>query len=423
MTPEIKKRIEDINNGVLPEGYKKTNIGIIPKEWAVVPLSKIMHNEQRPIDKPDKPYTRIGIRSHAKGTFHELVEDPSTVNMDTLYVVKKDDFIVNITFAWEHAIAVADEFDEGKLVSHRFPTYVFDNNLPLYYKYVFSQEMFRKKLELISPGGAGRNRVLNKTDFLNLGIYRPSLEEQQKITEILSTQDELISLQERKVEELKKLKKAYLSKMFPKNGSKYPELRFKGFTDAWEQRKLGDIVTVYDGVHQTPNYQTSGVMFLSVENIATLKSNKYISVEDFKRDYKVYPQKNDILMTRIGDVGTTNVVTDNDVKAYYVSLALLKYKATNPFFLSSAIQSDFVQKGLSNRTLKTAIPMKINKDEIGQVDVMLPTSADEQDKIGSFFSQLDTLITLHQRKLEVEKKKKKALMQLLLTGKVRCVND
>ena len=184
------------------------------------------------------------------------------------------------------------------------------------------------------------------------------------------------------------------------NNNKTPAIRFKGFTDTWEQRKLGDIVTVYDGVHQTPNYQTSGIMFLSVENIATLKSNKFISIEDFKRDYKVYPQRNDILMTRIGDVGTTNVVTDNDVKAYYVSLALLKYKGTNPFFLSSAIQSDFVQKGLSNRTLKTAIPMKINKDEIGKVDVMLPTSADEQDKIGSFFSHLDTLITLHQRKCD-----------------------
>ena len=190
-----------------------------------------------------------------------------------------------------------------------------------------------------------------------------------------------------------------------------PQLRFAGFDDTWEQRKLGDIVTVYDGVHQTPNYQTSGVMFLSVENIATLKSNKFISFEDFKRDYKVYPQRNDILMTRIGDVGTTNVVTDNDVKAYYVSLALLKYKETNPFFLSSAIQSDFVQEGLSNRTLKTAIPMKINKDEIGQVDAMLPTSADEQDKIGSFFSQLDTLITLHQRKYDKLTNVKKSMLE------------
>ena len=161
---------------------------------------------------------------------------------------------------------------------------------------------------------------------------------------------------------------------------------------------MGEIVGIYDGVHQTPKYQDRGIMFLSVENIATLQSSKYISEEDFKRDYKVYPQENDILMTRIGDVGTTSVVTDNGLKAYYVSLALLKYKSTNPFFLSNAIQSDYVQNGLANRTLKTAIPMKINKDEIGKVDVMLPTSPDEQAQIGTYFHNLDTLITLHQRK-------------------------
>lgn len=207
--------------------------------------------------------------------------------------------------------------------------------------------------------------------------------------------------------------------MFPQKESNVPELRFKGFTGNWEQRKLGDIVGIYDGVHQTPNYQDSGVMFLSVENIATLKSSKFISEEDFKRDYKVYPQENDILMTRIGDVGTTNVVTDNGLKAYYVSLALLKYKKTDPYFLSNAIQSDFVQKGLANRTLKTAVPMKINKDEIGKVDVMLPVSPEEQHQIGSYFQNLDNLITLQSRKLDAEKLKKKSLMQLLLTGIVR----
>lgn len=141
-------------------------------------------------------------------------------------------------------------------------------------------------------------------------------------------------------------------------------------------------------------------MFLSVENIATLKSSKFISEEDFKRDYKVFPQENDILMTRIGDVGTTNVVTDNGLKAFYVSLALLKYKSTDPYFLSNAIQSDYVQKGLANRTLETAIPMKINKDEIGKVSVMLPVSATEQQQIGTYFRNLDNLITLHQRKYD-----------------------
>ena len=174
---------------------------------------------------------------------------------------------------------------------------------------------------------------------------------------------------------------------------------------------MGDIVGIYDGVHQTPNYQNSGVMFLSVENIATLKSSKFISEEDFKRNYKIFPQENDILMTRIGDVGTTNVVTDNSLKAYYVSLALLKYKSTDPYFLSNAIQSDYVQKGLANRTLKTAIPMKINKDEIGKVSVMLPLSATEQQQIGTYFRNLDNLITLHQRKYNKLLNVKKSMLE------------
>ena len=174
---------------------------------------------------------------------------------------------------------------------------------------------------------------------------------------------------------------------------------------------MEDIVGIYDGVHQTPNYQNSGVMFLSVENIATLKSSKFISEEDFKRDYKIFPQENDILMTRIGDVGTTNVITDNSLKAYYVSLALLKYKSTDPYFLSNAIQSDYVQKELANRTLKTAIPMKINKDEIGKVNVMLPLSATEQQQIGTYFRNLDNLITLHQRKYDKLLNIKKSMLE------------
>ena len=238
-----------------------------------------------------------------------------------------------------------------------------------------------------------------------------SKEEQSKIGRYFDSLDNLITLHQRKYNKLLNVKKSMLEKMFPKNGSNIPEIRFKGFTDPWEQRKLEDIVGIYDGVHQTPNYQNSGVMFLSVENIATLKSSKFISEEDFKRDYKVFPQENDILMTRIGDVGTTNVVTDNGLKAYYVSLALLKYKSTDPYFLSNAIQSDYVQKELANRTLKTAIPMKINKDEIGKVSVMLPLSATEQQQIGTYFRNLDDLITLHQRELEKLQNIKKSMLE------------
>ena len=160
---------------------------------------------------------------------------------------------------------------------------------------------------------------------------------------------------------------------------------------------MGEVVNVYDGVHQTPEYKDSGIMFLSVEDINTLKSEKYISEEAFQRDYKIYPQKGDILMTRIGDVGTPNVVECIEKVAFYVSLALLKPTKINSYFLCNAIQSPFFRKGLKERTLVTAIPQKINKDEISKIDVIAPILSKEQENIGEYFRNLNNLITLHQR--------------------------
>ena len=203
----------------------------------------------------------------------------------------------------------------------------------------------------------------------------PSKEEQVKIGEYLHSISNLITLHHRKY-----MKNIDLS-LF-----------------AWEQRKLGELVAIYDGVHQTPDYQDSGIMFLSVENIATLKSEKYISEEAFERNYKVYPEKGDILMTRIGDVGTTNVVETTEKVAFYVSLALLKPNGIDSYFLSNAMKTNAFQKGLRERTLVTAIPQKINKDEIGKINIFITNNDEEQKKIGAYFSNLDHLITLHHRK-------------------------
>ena len=190
-----------------------------------------------------------------------------------------------------------------------------------------------------------------------------------------------------------------------------PKIRFKGFTDTWEQRKLKELSNIYDGTHQTPNYKDSGIMFLSVENIKNLKSNKYISIEDFKKNFKNYPQKNDILMTRIGDIGTPNIVKENSPKAYYVSLALIKPFKINSYFLNIAIQSNYIQKGLRERALLTAIPIKINQNQIGQVEVLYPMNLTEQIKIGKIFDDIDNLITLHQRKYDKLVDIKKALLE------------
>ena len=186
---------------------------------------------------------------------------------------------------------------------------------------------------------------------------------------------------------------------------------------------MGELVGIYDGVHQTPDYQDSGIMFLSVENIATLKSEKYISEEAFERDYKVYPEKGDILMTRIGDVGTTNVVETAEKVAFYVSLALLKPNGIDSYFLSNAMKTNAFQKGLRERTLVTAIPQKINKDEIGKIDIFITNNDEEQKKIGAYFSNLDHLITLHHRKCEETKKLKKFMLQKMFPKKGEKVPD
>lgn len=181
---------------------------------------------------------------------------------------------------------------------------------------------------------------------------------------------------------------------------KKPEISFTGFTDAWEQRELGELADVYDGTHQTPKYTDSGVMFLSVENIKTLQSEKYISEKAFEEEFKIFPEKGDVLMTRIGDIGTANVIESNEPVAYYVSLALLKHKELDPYFLKESIYSETVKKELWHRTLHIAFPKKINKNEIANVPIPYPKSKAEQVRIGTFFKELDNLITLHHRKYD-----------------------
>ncbi|MCQ9278864.1 restriction endonuclease subunit S [Staphylococcus borealis] len=201
-----------------------------------------------------------------------------------------------------------------------------------------------------------------------------------------------------------------------------PALRFPEFRDEWNQNKLSDVVNVYDGTHQTPKYTNEGIKFLSVENIKTLNSNKYISKEDFIKEFKIHPEYGDILMTRIGDIGTPNIVNLKEPLAYYVSLALLKPININSYFLNSLILSPTVQNELWRKTLHIAFPKKINKNEIAKVLINYPTF-NEQEKIGYFFSKLDRQIELEEEKLELLEQQKKGYMQKIFTQELKFENS
>ena len=197
-----------------------------------------------------------------------------------------------------------------------------------------------------------------------------------------------------------------------------PELRFSEFDGVWENSKLGTVANVYDGTHQTPKYTIEGIKFLSVENIKTLNSNKFISKEDFEKEFKIRPEFGDVLMTRIGDVGTPNIIETNEDLAYYVSLALLKPKKLNSYFLESLIRSQTVQNELWRKTLHIAFPKKINKNEIAKVEINYPEQM-EQQKIGDFFSKLDRQIELEEQKLEKLEEQKKGYMQQIFSQQLR----
>lgn len=180
--------------------------------WEQRKLGTIIKENLKPVSKPEGEYIRLGIRSHAKGTFHEVVPAGGGLNVDTMYAVEANNLIVNITFAWEEAWAITTDEDAEKLVSHRFPQYKFNSDqYPTFYKYRFNNARMKYDLELASPGGAGRNRVLNKSAFLKIPICIPmSYEEQQQIGTYFRNLDTLITLHQRKLEQEQQKKKALM---------------------------------------------------------------------------------------------------------------------------------------------------------------------------------------------------------------------
>lgn len=352
----------------------------------------------------------FGIISQRDFFDHDIAKMSS---LGGYYIVRSEDFVYNPRISTSAPVGPINRNKLGRIgvMSPLYTVFRPHDIGTTYLEHFFKSKYWHSFMNFNGDSGARSDRFSIKDSvFFEMPIPIPHIEEQRKIGEYLTHLDRLITLHQRKYDKLTNMKKSMLEKMFPKNGANVPEIRFKGFTDAWEQRKLKEVVNVYDGVHQTPDYKDSGVMFLSVENISILKSEKYISEEAFQKDYKVYPQKGDVLMTRIGDVGTPNVVETTEKVAFYVSLALLKPTKINSYFLCNSIQSPLFQKGLKDRTLVTAIP-QINKDEIGKVNIILPASSQEQQLIGEYFRNLDRLITLHQRELEKLKNLKKACLE------------
>lgn len=204
-----------------------------------------------------------------------------------------------------------------------------------------------------------------------------------------------------------------------------PKLRFPEFTDEWEETVLEKKAYIYDGTHQTPQYVSKGIKFVSVENIHNIyNTDKFISKEAYKR-YKIKPHVDDILMTRItaGVIGDTAIISKDEPLAYYVSLALIRKKEKiNTYFLAYNINSDHFKHELHKRIIHVAFPKKINLGDIGKCKIAFPKES-EQQKIADFLSSVDNIIKIKEEEIITLEEQKKGVMHKLFNQEVRFKAD
>ena len=319
-------------------------------------------------------------------------ETPEEVGMSSVWKYNYDNVYLNsFTFGYRPNI----EFDLDYLAAMLRSTTV------------------RKKITFLAQGISRYN--ISKTKMMDIEVPVPSLEEQAKIGAFLSNVEQTIALHQRKLDDLKKRKSGLLQKMFPRDGEDVPELRFPGYTDAWEERKLSDFskTTYGGGTPKTavteywdgniPWIQSSN---LTVDDVQKVNLDKFITDDAIKNSAaKLIPANSIAIVTRVGVGKLTLMKQEFATSQDFLSLSELH--VDEQFGLYSIYK--LLQKELNN-VQGTSIK-GMTKADLLTKDIMIPVEKDEQIKIGSFFKQLDHLITLHQRQLDHLKLRKKALLQ------------
>ena len=285
---------------------------------------------------------------------------------------------------------------------------------------LLSTSKFRR--EVTRNMGATINQITGYM-FSKMEFEVPSLNEQKNIGEYFRTLDFLITLHQRKLDQLKTLKKYFLQNMFPAKGEKVPRIRFKGFTGDWEQRKLGELMEVgsVKRVHQS-DWRDSGVRFLRARDVVAEYKNEqpddYLYIDE--RMYNAYSalsgkvQKGDLLVTGVGTIGIPMLIK-SDKPVYFKDGNIIWFKNKNAIngdffyyaFISSQIQN-FIKEAAGTGTVGTYTIASGKKTPIA-----LPVNRKEQEQIGAYIGGLDNLITLHQRKLDQLQTMKKFMLQNL----------
>ena len=422
MTPEVRDRIDQIRQGIVPEGYKKTKSDIVPVDWKESSIGEYIceYTEKTTIPNqyPVLTSARTGLMLQTEYYSNRQVTTENNVGYNIL------------PFGYVTFRSRSDDgrfrFNENRIIkrgiiSYFYPVFSFSEEVcHEYMLYLLNFSIYRRMYPY-AEGTAQQVLSLKKLGQLKYSL--PLVAEQKKIAEILSTQDKAIELQERKIEELKRFKKGCLEKMFPRKGQKVPETRFPGFTGDWEQRKVSTIAsdTRGGGTPATSNetYWSGNIPWIQSSDLSEgklfgVEPRKYISRDGLNNSAtQLVPENSIAVVTRVGVGKLAFMPFSYTTSQDFLSLCKLQ---TEPHFTVYALYQ--MLQGELQAVQGTSIK-GMTKDDLLSKSIFAPKDEVEQQQLGSYFRNLDTLITLHQRKLEEMKNQKKALMQLLLTGIVR----
>lgn len=421
MTPEVKKRIEQIRQGIVPEGYKKGKIGIVPIKWNEVPFSTLFTSTSEYTDDLKQyPLYSLTIEDGITAKT-ERYERSHLVKKENSYkVVRPNDYAYNPMNIRFGAVA-RHKGDIPVAVSGYYDifTTVHESDLVFMDSFLTYGPMITY-YNKVSTGSLVEKQRVHFSDFLEFSLALPPLEERKKIAEILSTQDKAIELQGRKIEELKRFKKGCLEKMFPQKGQKVPEKRFPGFTDDWEQRKLSEVFSSYTDPVDIPH---DGYERLGIRSHAKGTFHSYVPAGHELQTAQMHRvAANKFIVNITFGWEHAVAVTDENDAGKLVSHRFPQFSLSDeldPQFLKFIILDERFRHHLWLASPGGAGRNRVlNLNQMLQYEIQIPCVA-EQRKIAGALINIDTLITLHQRKLEEMKKQKKALMQLLLTGIVR----
>ena len=300
------------------------------------------------------------------------------------------------------------ENDNEYVINQRTEIITPKENFNNKFAYTLLNGPFRNKVRRIVQGGT--QIYVNYSSVEKLTVFLPNIKEQEKIAEFFHDFDSLIALHQRKLEHLQEQKKGLLQKMFPKNGETVPEVRFPGFTDAWEQRRFKDISKLSQGlqiaISKRFTHPGDGKLFYITNEFLNPNSTVKYYIDSPTKN--VIAEKTDILMTRTGNTG--KVVTDVE-GVYHNNFFKISYNSSkiDRWFLYYLLNSYPIQREILVRAGNSTIP-DLNHNDFYGIKIYIPT-IEEQIKIGTFLTKVDSLIALHQYKLKKLKQLKKFLLQ------------